>query len=62
VKGVDIMTVKELLGHSSLEMTQRYAHLTDRYKAEAVARLNNLVTIAKQDEAQEFEKVVSSLK
>lgn len=48
MKGVDIMTVKELLGHSSLEMTQRYSHLTDRHKAEAVARLNNLVTIKSQ--------------
>ena len=66
MKGVDIMTVKELLGHSSLEMTQRYSHLTDRHKAEAVARLEGLVTIRSQsgdqDEAKEFETIVSSLK
>ncbi len=66
MKGVDIMTVKELLGHSSLEMTQRYSHLTDRHKAEAVARLEDLVTIRSQsgdqDEAKEFEKIVSALK
>jgi len=66
MKGVDIMTVKELLGHSSLEMTQRYSHLTDRHKAEAVARLDSLVTnwsqSGDQDEAKEFEKIVSALK
>ena len=66
MKGVDIMTVKELLGHSSLEMTQRYSHLTDRHKAEAVARLDGLVTnwsqSGDQDEAKEFEKIVSALK
>ena len=27
MKGVDLYTVKELLGHQSIEMTQRYAHL-----------------------------------
>ena len=66
MKGVDIMTVKELLGHSSLEMTQRYSHLTDRHKAEAVARLDGLATICPQSgvetEAEEFEKIVSALK
>ena len=70
MKGVDIMTVKELLGHSSLEMTQRYSHLTDRHKAEAVARLEGLsvnqVTIKSQSEnpkeAEEFESIVSALK
>jgi integrase len=26
VSGVDLVTVKEILGHSSIEMTMRYAH------------------------------------
>jgi integrase len=37
--GVDLYTVKELLGHSDFAMTQRYAHLAPEHKAAAVAKL-----------------------
>jgi integrase len=37
--GVDLYAVKELLGHSDFEMTQRYAHLSAEHKAAAVERL-----------------------
>jgi integrase len=37
--GADLYTVKELLGHSDFEMTQRYAHLSPEHKAAAVDRL-----------------------
>jgi len=38
--GVDITTVKELLGHKSLAMTMRYAHLAPAHKVKAVSVLD----------------------
>jgi site-specific recombinase XerD len=37
--GVDLNTIRELLGHADIKMTLRYAHLAPKVKAEAVERL-----------------------
>ena len=39
--GVDLNTTRELLGHSDLKITLRYAHLAPEHKAEAMERLVN---------------------
>ncbi len=40
--GVDITTVSKLLGHKSLKMTLRYAHLSPAHKVEAVRKIGDL--------------------
>jgi integrase len=39
--GVPLNTIRELLGHSDLATTLRYAHLDQGHKADAVALLEN---------------------
>jgi len=43
--GVPLATVSQLLGHKSLAMTMRYAHLSPAHKAEAVCSLDKNLTI-----------------
>ena len=37
--GVDLSTVRELLGHRKIFMSLRYAHLAPQHKADAVEKL-----------------------
>jgi hypothetical protein len=37
---VDLVTVKDLLGHTGINMTVRYSHLAPEHKAQAVAKLD----------------------
>ena len=47
--GVDLRTVAELMGHKSLQMTIRYAHLTASHAAEAMRKLAAEPTDTKTD-------------
>ena len=38
--GVSLYTIKDLLGHASIQMTERYSHLSPDHMAEAVAKLS----------------------
>ena len=40
--GIDLVTVKEILGHSSIGMTMRYAHPTPENKRQAVNVLSSM--------------------
>ena len=53
MNGVDLKTVQELLGHKTIKMTLRYAHLSQAHKKEAVKALekviyHNFITILSQ--------------
>ena len=46
-KGIPLKTVSELLGHSSVSVTERYVEVTDEVKAAAASRMNLLSEVAR---------------
>ncbi len=66
MNGIDLNTVRELLGHKTIQMTLRYSHLSPSFKKEAVETLNkridtNTGTNGKIDVEAEFKNIVSTL-
>jgi integrase len=48
MKGVDLPTVKELMGHKHINMTLRYTHLANSHKKDAVSKLESYDTESHQ--------------
>ena len=45
MKGAALKTVQELLGHATIDMTMRYAHLSPNVKHDVVVLLDQLTTL-----------------
>ncbi|MEN8243349.1 MAG: tyrosine-type recombinase/integrase [Thermodesulfobacteriota bacterium] len=61
LKGGTLKDVQEFLGHKSMAMTLRYAHLTQEHKRNAVNLLNDLPA-PKQSEKSTCHKSVTKTK
>ena len=60
--GIDLATVKEILGHSTIQMTMKYAHPTPENKRKAVNVLASIFEpeIEKQGTIQTQEQIEES--
>jgi len=58
--GVDLTTVKELMGHKDITTTMRYAHLSPEHQLDAVQRLNRKPDDPSSDSSAGQEKVATS--
>jgi len=63
MSGVDLNTIRELMGHKSLKMTLRYSHLSPNHKKAAVSLLAKMMdTIwTPQKESSKSAELISSL-
>ena len=54
MQGIDLFTVKELLGHQTIAMTERYAHLAPDAMRGAVSAIEETVMPGKAREVINF--------
>ena len=57
MSGVDLPTVKEILGHREIEMTLRYSHLAASHKAKAVDQLGKAFEQIAQQQSEQIAEV-----
>ncbi len=67
MSGVDLNTIREILGHKSLTMVLRYAHLSPTHQANAVSRLDRQMDTIwtpkpKVEPAEKIEQAVTDFK
>ncbi len=62
IEGTPILTIKELLGHKSLAMTERYAHLSPDHKRTAVSGIDSMLKKAQEKKASEAQDVKKTSK
>jgi site-specific recombinase XerD len=55
MRGASLKDVQEILGHSDMKMTQRYAHLSPAHLRAAVERLEGLTTAHDRAQAESSE-------
>ena len=49
MSGVDILTVKEILGHKDISMTMRYAHLAPQHKEQAIYKMEDSLILKDEE-------------
>ena len=54
MRGASIKEVQEILGHKSLTMTVRYAHISQEHKKKAVNLLNGLTAPSSEDKPANY--------
>jgi hypothetical protein len=58
--GVDLRTVAELMGHKTIQMTRRYAHLAPEHNLAAVEKLVSLTAYSAKSEEQSGDKAADA--
>ncbi|MFH1435574.1 MAG: site-specific integrase, partial [Pseudomonadota bacterium] len=56
MKGADLLDIMEYLGHKSLEMVRRYAHVTTQRKQEVIKLLNGDIRATSEPEVVQLDK------